>query len=28
VVFLGPRRQQLEDVEVLPVMDFLGELPS
>ena len=27
VVFLGPRRQQLEDIEVLPVMDFLGELP-
>lgn len=27
VVFLGPRRQQLEEVEVLPVMDFLDELP-
>ena len=28
VVFLGPRKHQLEEVEVLPVSDFLGELPS
>lgn len=27
VVFLGPRRQQLDEAEVLPVMDFLDELP-
>ena len=27
VVFLGPRRQQLEEVEVLPVEEFLDELP-
>ena len=28
VVFLGPRRQRIEEVEVLPVTDFLDELPS
>ena len=28
VVFLGPRRQRIEEVEVLPVMDFLDEMPS
>ena len=28
VVFLGPRRQRLDEVEVLPVMDFLEELPG
>lgn len=27
LVFLGPRRQRLEDVEVLPLEDFLRELP-
>ncbi len=27
VVFQGPRRQRLEEVEILPVMDFLDELP-
>lgn len=27
VVFLGPRRQKLENVEILPVTDFLRELP-
>ncbi len=28
VVFLGPRRQKLEDVEVLPLKEFLESLPS
>jgi hypothetical protein len=28
VVFLGARRQQLDDVEVLPLEDFLAELPG
>jgi len=28
VVFLGARRQQIDDVEVLPVEDFLAELPG
>jgi predicted AAA+ superfamily ATPase len=28
VVFLGPRRQRLEDVEVLPLAVFLDELPA
>jgi predicted AAA+ superfamily ATPase len=28
VVFLGPRKKQWGDVEVLPVLDFLDELPS
>lgn len=27
VVFLGSRRQQIDDVEVLPVREFLAELP-
>ena len=28
VIFLGPRRQSLEGVEVLPLEEFLGELPA
>jgi predicted AAA+ superfamily ATPase len=28
VLFLGERRQQLDDVEVLPLEDFLAELPG
>ncbi len=27
VVFLGPRRQRLDDVEVIPLLEFLHELP-
>ena len=27
VVFLGPRRQRIDDIEVLPLDDFLAELP-
>ena len=28
VVFLGARSQRLDDVEVLPLEDFLAELPG
>jgi hypothetical protein len=28
VVFLGPRRQRLGDVEAIPLMEFLAELPD
>lgn len=28
VLFLGPRKQKIEDVEVLPLYEFLDELPS
>ncbi len=28
VVFLGPRRQRLEGIEVIPLEDFLAELPT
>ncbi len=28
VVFLGPRRQQLDGIEAIPLLEFLGELPS
>jgi len=28
VVFLGPRRQRVDDIEVWPVEDFLAELPG
>jgi predicted AAA+ superfamily ATPase len=28
VVFLGPRRQQLDGAEALPLAEFLGELPA
>jgi predicted AAA+ superfamily ATPase len=28
VVFLGPRKQQIEDAEILPLHDFLDELPK
>jgi hypothetical protein len=26
-VFLGPRRQQIEGIEVIPLLEFLRELP-
>ena len=28
VVFLGPRRQRIDKVQVLPVEEFLAELPG
>jgi len=28
IVFLGARRQRLEDAEALPLREFLGELPG
>lgn len=28
VVFLGPRRQQIDDVEVIPLGEFLSDLPT
>ena len=28
VVFLGPRRMRQDDVEIIPLLEFLAELPS
>ena len=28
VVYLGPRRQSIDGVEILPIEDFLSELPA